>query len=60
MSYASEKAGTEHYPKGEFDAFGPDGKRIKDAKAVILRRRAVRERDAKQRNSNRRVRGRRS
>jgi hypothetical protein len=47
MNYASPTAGIEHYPDGEFDAFGKDGKRIPETKAVTIRRRAVREREAK-------------
>lgn len=45
MSYDSKKHKTEHYGEGEFDAFGPDGKRAHDIKVVTLRRRAVRERE---------------
>lgn len=45
MSHDSQKAKTEHYRTGEFDAFGADGKRVPDIKAVTLRRRAIRERD---------------
>ena len=45
MSYDSTTAATEHYVEREFDAFGPDGKRIPGVEAVTLRARAVRERE---------------